>query len=233
MATYSPRSMLRSHPAEGVDFLRAHHVGLPQVLGFDDWHDHTLRGARPRRTWTWCRARPLSPRFGDQYDARAERRSGPPKRYAESSSYFDFSSATTAGSASVVTSPSARPSAMSRSRRRMILPERVFGRSAVKMMSSGFAMAPIFLPTCARSSSEQLRAGRRPLTQRDERGHRLAFEVVRAAHDRGLGDARVIHERAFELHRADAMPRDVQHVVDAAEEPQVAVLSRLAPSPVK
>ena len=40
------------------------------------------------------------------------------------------SRATTPGSASVVVSPSARPSAMSRSRRRMILPLRVFGRSA-------------------------------------------------------------------------------------------------------
>ena len=36
----------------------------------------------------------------------------------------------TLGSASVVVSPSARPSAMSRSNRRMIFPERVLGRSA-------------------------------------------------------------------------------------------------------
>jgi hypothetical protein len=31
----------------------------------------------------------------------------------------------------------------------MILPERVFGSSAEKMMSSGRASAPIFLATCA------------------------------------------------------------------------------------
>ncbi len=47
----------------------------------------------------------------------------------------------------------ARPSAMSRSRRRMIFPERVFGRSAVKRISSGRAMAPIFFATWALSSS--------------------------------------------------------------------------------
>src|SRR3954449_7773021 len=66
------------------------------------------------------------------------------RAYAESSSYLDFSKATTAGSASVVTSPRARPSAISRSRRRMIFPDRVLGRSAAKIMSSGFAIAPIF-----------------------------------------------------------------------------------------
>src|SRR5688572_17595716 len=42
---------------------------------------------------------------------------------------------------------------MSRSRRRMIFPERVFGRSAAKMMSSGFAIAPILCATCFFKSS--------------------------------------------------------------------------------
>ena len=48
------------------------------------------------------------------------------------SSYSIFSLATTAGSARVVVSPSALPSAISRSSRRMIFPERVFGKSAAK-----------------------------------------------------------------------------------------------------
>ena len=47
-----------------------------------------------------------------------------------SSWYFCFSALTTYGSASVLVSPSARPSAMSRRSRRMILPLRVFGSSA-------------------------------------------------------------------------------------------------------
>ncbi len=47
---------------------------------------------------------------------------------ASFSSYCVFSAATTLASARVVVSPSTRPSAMSRSSRRMILPERVFGQ---------------------------------------------------------------------------------------------------------
>jgi hypothetical protein len=62
------------------------------------------------------------------------------------------SSSTTVGSASVVVSPSARFSATSRSRRRMILPDRVFGRSGVKTMFAGAANLPIFTPTWSRSS---------------------------------------------------------------------------------
>jgi glutamate/tyrosine decarboxylase-like PLP-dependent enzyme len=62
-------------------------------------------------------------------------------------------SETTAGSASVVVSPSGRFSATSRSSRRMILPERVFGSSGVKTMLAGFAIAPIFVATWPRSSS--------------------------------------------------------------------------------
>jgi hypothetical protein len=61
--------------------------------------------------------------------------------------YCSRSWVTTLGSASVVVSPSPRPSAMSLRSRRMILPLRVLGRSAVKKMSSGFAIAPIFAAT--------------------------------------------------------------------------------------
>src|SRR5439155_1765798 len=56
-----------------------------------------------------------------------------------SSSARSFSLAVTAGSRSVVTSPSSRPSAMSRSNRRMILPERVLGRSSLQMTRLGRA----------------------------------------------------------------------------------------------
>src|SRR4051812_47793400 len=44
------------------------------------------------------------------------------------------------------------PLAIERSRRRMILPERVFGRLSPKRISFGFAIAPISLPTQSRSS---------------------------------------------------------------------------------
>jgi acetyl-CoA synthetase len=59
------------------------------------------------------------------------------------SATFCLSTSMTSGSRSVVTSPSSRPSAMSRSSRRMILPERVLGRSPDQMMRLGRASLPI------------------------------------------------------------------------------------------
>ena len=105
----------------------------------------------------------------------------------------------------------------------MILPERVFGRSAAKMMSSGRAIAPIFLTTCSFSSSIRRLGRRDAFLQRHERRDRLPLDLVRPADDRGFGHARMIDERALDFHRADAMSGHVQHVVDAAEQPEVAV----------
>src|SRR3989442_14361235 len=59
---------------------------------------------------------------------------------------------TTVASARVVVSPRGCPLAMSRSRRRMILPERVLGSSGVNMIVFGRAIEPIFETTCSRSS---------------------------------------------------------------------------------
>ena len=42
-----------------------------------------------------------------------------------------------------------------------------------------------------------------------------------------LGDRRVVDQRALDLHRADAVAGHVQHVVDAAQDPEVAVLVAL------
>ena len=80
----------------------------------------------------------------------------------------------TAGSRSVVTSPSARPSAMSRSNRRMIFPERVLGRSSVQMMRLGRANLPIREATIAvhdEVQSEQAPVG-------IPRAHRVGARLV-------------------------------------------------------
>ena len=113
---------------------------------------------------------------------------------------------------------------MSRSNRRMILPERVFGSESVKRISSGRASAPISLATWACSSffSSSLAAIAR--FQRDEAADAFALDVVRLADDRGLRDLRMMHQGAFDFHRAQAVAGDVQHVVDAAHDPEVAVL---------
>src|SRR2546428_854750 len=52
----------------------------------------------------------------------------------------------------------------------------------------------------------------------------LAFERVRLADDGGLRDFRMTHQGRLDFHRADAMTRDIQHVVDPAHEPEAAVL---------
>ena len=46
---------------------------------------------------------------------------------------------------------------------------------------------------------------------------------MRPADHGGFGDARMRDQRGFDLHRAEAMAGDVQHVVDAAHDPVVAV----------
>jgi hypothetical protein len=59
--------------------------------------------------------------------------------------------------------------------------------------------------------------------QRDIGIDALALDVVRVADHGGLGDLRA-HQRAFDLGRAHAVTGDVDHVVDAAGDPVVAVL---------
>ena len=88
-------------------------------------------------------------------------------------------------------------------------------------------MAPIFLATCSLSSSASSSVPVDAFLHGDERGDRLALDLVRAADDGGLGHARMIDQRALDFHRADAVPGDVQHVVDAAEQPEVAVVVAL------
>src|SRR5688572_5795820 len=59
----------------------------------------------------------------------------------------------------------------------------------------------------------------------DERADRFARELVGAANDRGLGhELRIGDERRLDLHRAESMARYVQHVVDAADDAEVALL---------
>src|ERR1051326_6792847 len=66
------------------------------------------------------------------------------------------SRARTLRSSRVVVSPLiSLPDAICLRRRRMILPDRVFGRASAKRISSGFATGPISLATCWRNSSRK------------------------------------------------------------------------------
>src|SRR5207244_13213493 len=58
----------------------------------------------------------------------------------------------------------------------------------------------------------------------DKSDDRLARDLVVASADGGLRHLRMVDERALDLDRRDAVPGYVHHVVDAAEQPEVAVL---------
>ena len=84
------------------------------------------------------------------------------------------------------------------------------------------------LPDLAVDVLRQLRlhraVGDLPALERHEDHERVALQLVGLPHGRGLGHRGVAHERALDLGRADAVARDVEHVVDAPDDPEVAVL---------
>ena len=143
-----------------------------------------------------------------------------------SAAIFASSSSITSGSRRVVTSPSARPSAMSRSSRRMILPERVFGRSSAQMIRFGRANLPIRSATVGADALDQLVAGLGVAAQGDEGADRLAGVLVGLADHRRLGDLLVGDDRRLDLGGREPVAGDVDDVVDPADHPEVAVARR-------
>ena len=128
----------------------------------------------------------------------------------------------------MVTSPSSRFSATSRSSRRMILPERVFGSSGTTMIWRGLAIGPISLAHVVAQLLDDvvglavvLGADSRRITNAHDR---LAGGLVGGADDRGLGDLRVRDQRRLDLGGGDPVAGHVHHVVDPAEQPDVAVV---------
>ena len=132
----------------------------------------------------------------------------------------------TAESCSVVTSPTVRFSAMSRSSRRMILPERVLGSSWTTRMRLGFGDRPDLLGDVVLQLDDELLPGvvGGP-AEDDERDDALAGHLVGGADHRGLGHGhgRVRDERGFHLGGGDPVPGHVHHVIDPAQQPQRAV----------
>src|SRR5690606_13280531 len=68
----------------------------------------------------------------------------------------------------------------------------------------------------------RLFAGRAGALEHHEGHDRLAGDVVGTPHHRGFGHRLVRHQRRLDLHRAHAVTGDVQHVVDAAGDREVA-----------
>ena len=109
----------------------------------------------------------------------------------------------------------------------MILPDRVFGRSSVNRIFFGLAIGPMVWPTWSRSSATSAVARLVAAAQDHERADGLAGGVVLRADHRGLGDRGVPDERVLDLGGRDVVTRHEHHVVDAAEQPVVAVVVAL------
>src|SRR6202020_3169822 len=60
--------------------------------------------------------------------------------------------------------------------------------------------------------------------QHDKRKHRLTLDLVRLTDDGGLRNARMRDERRLDLHRTQAVPGNIEHIVDAPHDPVVTVL---------
>ena len=109
----------------------------------------------------------------------------------------------------------------------MILPERVLGSSGTTMICRGLAIAPISLATWSAQLLDQVRGA--AVVRRDSRRitkAQTAWPVVSSvgAHDRRLGDLGVGDQGGLDLGGGEPVAGDVHDVVDAAEQPDVAVL---------
>ena len=80
-----------------------------------------------------------------------------------------------------------------------------------------------------RAAVAQLVVRRVAAAQRDERLDQLAGHRVGLADHAGLGHRRVLHQRALDLERPDQVPGRLDHVVGAADEPEVAVVVHAGP----
>ena len=110
----------------------------------------------------------------------------------------------------------------------MILPLRVLGRfgaevDLLRRHRRAEALAGVAQQLLASASD-----GSKARLERDERLDHLAGNRIGLADHAGLGDRRVLHQRALDLERADQVARRLDHVVRAPDEPEVAVLVPLA-----
>ena len=106
----------------------------------------------------------------------------------------------------------------------MILPERVLGKAGreVDLLRRGERADVVahFLVQFLAQRVVAFFAG----VEGDEGVDRLALDVVRKGDDRGFGDLGMGDQRAFDFGGADAVAGDVDHIVDSAGDPVIAVL---------
>ena len=105
----------------------------------------------------------------------------------------------------------------------MILPERVLGRPGANWITSGRGDGADFLAHQFFQLLAQRIGGRDARLERHVGIDALALDVVRIAHHGGFGDLGVAHQRAFHFRGAQAMARDIDHVVHPAGDPVIAI----------
>ena len=130
----------------------------------------------------------------------------------------------------MVTSPSDRFSATSRSSRRMILPDRVLGSSGYQHDLPRLGdRAERLGHVVAQLLDERLAGVAVGAMPRRITNATIAWPVVGsvAPDHRRLGHLRVRDQRRLHLGGGDVVAGDQHHVVDPAEQPQVAVLVAL------
>ena len=115
----------------------------------------------------------------------------------------------------------------------MILPERVLGRSSAQMMRLGRANLPIRSATVSRIPSTVSSSPGEIALQRHEGDDRLAGVLVVLADHGRLGHVGVGDDRRLDLGRREAVPGDVDDVVDPPDHPEVAVAVARAASPTR
>ena len=125
---------------------------------------------------------------------------------------------------SVEMSPSGRPSSRALSSRRMILPLRVFGRFWRNAMSFGAIAGPRRWRAWPSSSLRSASLGSKPFLSATKALTTSPAVGSGNADHAGLGDGRMLHQRALHLERADQMAGALDDVVRPADEPVVALV---------
>ena len=80
------------------------------------------------------------------------------------------------------------------------------------------------LLTWLRRLSPSSLLGVKPSAQSHKRDHALAFQFVGRADDRRLGNRFVCDQRAFDFGGSQPMARNIEDVIDATNDPEVAIL---------
>ena len=112
----------------------------------------------------------------------------------------------------------------------MILPERVLGISGTMWMRFGRAILPIIVSMVAVNFSMISLLGKHAGFQRNVNFRDAALHLVDHRHHRGFGNFVDGKASGFEFLGAQAMSRNVDDIIYAAEDAEISIGGRTAPS---